>query len=118
MAVGVYFGIGNEIQTTSDTTVIALHEHTMCYMLNVTRNTTLAFDTSNMILNIAEHPLGCSFLLCVTMGDVYSITYPSSVSWEGGYEPVMNVPNKRYYIHFDYLGASQLYGSYIGCTDV
>lgn len=75
--------INQPIQTLSNGTISLVNKQTI-YKITPSAATTFSFSTSNLSLSSSK---AYTFELCVVMSSVYSLTFPSSVTWQDGETP-------------------------------
>ena len=78
-----------DINTTSDT--IELSDDKYLYLFTPEQNTTLVFDDTDISASATK---AYTFELVIDMSTSYTITFPSSVVWNGGTSPTMSSTGK------------------------
>ena len=87
------YNLIQDINTLSNGT-IALNYTNSLHKRAVTANTTYTFSTSNLSLT---NSIAYTFELLVTMSTVYTLTFPDSVTWQGGETPDMSTTGTYYF---------------------
>lgn len=88
------YNLIQDINTLSSGT-IALNYVYSLHKRAVTANTTFTFDTSNLSLTSS---VAYTFELLVTMSTAYTLTFPNSVTWQGGETPDMSETGTYYFV--------------------
>ena len=88
------YNLIQDINTLSSGT-IALNYVNSLHKRAVTANTTFTFDTSNLSLTSS---VTYTFELLITMSTVKTLTFPNSVTWQGGTTPTMSQTGTYYFV--------------------
>ena len=102
---------GKQAITTLSSGTVALSENCTIYKYTPSGATTFTFNTSNLNISSA---VAYTFELYVIMNNVYTLTFPGTLTWQGGSAPDMSSAGKYYFAFRTVDGGSTWVGNLQG----
>ena len=97
--------------TTLTTGTISLSPTSSIYKITPSASTTFTFDTSGLSLSSA---VAYTFELYIDMSTVYSLTFPSSLTWQGGTAPDLSTTGTYFLVFRTIDGGTNWIGNLQG----